>query len=148
MLVPTFVGTLVIAWLMPYMDRRDAWTIDGDATRWIGIAVLAVGGVLRVWPMFVLGNRFSGLVAIQPGHELATGGPYRWIRHPSYLGAMIGFLGWALVFRSAVGVVAVVLGFPLLFDRIDAEEALLAARFGAAYDEYRRRTWRLLPGIY
>jgi protein-S-isoprenylcysteine O-methyltransferase Ste14 len=148
MLVPTAVGTLFIAWLMPYMDRRDTWTIDGDATRWIGIAVLAVGGVLRIWPMFVLGNRFSGLVAIQPGHELATGGPYRWIRHPSYLGAMIGFLGWALVFRSAVGVVAVVLGFPLLFDRIDAEEALLAARFGAAYDEYRRRTWRLLPGIY
>jgi protein-S-isoprenylcysteine O-methyltransferase Ste14 len=148
MLVPSAVGTLVLAWVMPYMDRRDAWTIDGDATRWLGIAVLAVGGVLRIWPMFVLGRRFSGLVAIQPGHELATEGPYRWVRHPSYLGAMLALFGSALVFRSGVGVVAAVLGFPLLFDRIDAEERLLATRFGAAYDEYRRRTWRLIPGIY
>jgi protein-S-isoprenylcysteine O-methyltransferase Ste14 len=148
MFVPSAVGMLVLAWVMPHMDRRDAWTIDGDATRWLGIAALAVGGVLRIWPMFVLGRRFSGLVAIQPGHELATGGPYRWVRHPSYLGMMLGFFGWALVFRSAVGVVAAVLGFPLLADRIDAEERLLAGRFGAAYDEYRRRTWRLVPGIY
>ena len=148
MLVPSAVGMLVLSWVMPYMDRLDAWTIDGDTTRWLGVAVLVVGGVLRIWPMFVLGSRFSGLVAIQPGHELATDGPYRWVRHPSYLGLMLGFFGWALVFRSAVGVVAGVLGFPLLSDRIDAEEALLAARFGAAYEEYRRRTWRLVPGIY
>src|SRR5262245_19489673 len=148
MLVPAAVALLLLGWLMPFMDRRDLLTIDGDAARWIGVATLVVAGVLRIWPMFVLGHRFSGLVAIQPGHELVTTGPYRHVRHPSYLGMMLGLVGWALVFRSSVGVAAAALGLPLLALRIDSEEALLAAHFGAAYADYRRRTWRLVPGVY
>ncbi|MCM3755760.1 hypothetical protein M3665_27965, partial [Bacillus licheniformis] len=58
---------------------------------------------------FVLGKRFSGLVAIQPGHTLVTGGIYSRIRNPSYLGLVVNSLGWALVFRSSVGVLLVVL---------------------------------------
>jgi protein-S-isoprenylcysteine O-methyltransferase Ste14 len=146
--IPTAGGVLLLAWLVPFMDRRDLWTLDGDAVRWLGLAILLVAGPLRIWPMFVLGRRFSGLVAIQPGHELATTGPYRYVRHPSYLGMMLGLVGWALVFRSSVGLAAAALGIPLLVARIDAEEALLASRFGEAYAEYRRRTWRLVPGIY
>ena len=146
--MPAAVGTLVLAWLMPSMDRRDVWTIDGAAVRWLGVATLVVGCVLRVWPMFVLGRRFSGLVALQPDHELVTDGPYRWVRHPSYLGGMLGMLGWALVFRSSVGVVATVLGLIPLADRIHTEETLLASRFGGRYEDYRRRTWRLVPGLY
>lgn len=146
--IPTAIGTLVLTWLMPFMDRRDVWTLDGDAARYAGVALLAVGGVLRIWPMFVLGRRFSGLVAIQPGHELVTTGPYRYVRHPSYLGMMLGFAGWALVFRSGVGLLAAVLGLVLLEQRIAAEEALLSSQFGSPYEEYRRRTWRLVPGLY
>ena len=148
MFFPAVAGVVLLAWLVPFMDRRDLWTLDGDAARWSGLAILVVGSVLRIWPMFVLGQRFSGLVAIQPGHELATDGPYRYVRHPSYLGMMIGFVGWALVFRSSVGLAAAALGVPLLVARIDAEEALLASRFGDRYAEYRRRTWRLIPGVY
>jgi protein-S-isoprenylcysteine O-methyltransferase Ste14 len=147
-LLPAFLGLLVICWLMPYMDRHDVWTLGGDAVRWSGVVILAVGGVLRIWPMFVLGRRFSGLVAIQPGHELVTAGPYRWVRHPSYLGQMIAMVGWALVFRSSVGLIATALGFFLVRDRMDDEEALLASEFGPAYEDYRRRTWRLVPGVY
>jgi protein-S-isoprenylcysteine O-methyltransferase Ste14 len=146
--LPTAVAMLFLAWLMPFMDRRDAWTIDGDVARWTGVATLLVGGVLRIWPMFVLGYRFSGFVAIQPGHALVTTGPYRYVRHPSYLGMMLGLVGWALVFRSSIGLVVAVLGLPLLVDRIDSEEALLASHFGAEYADYRRRTWRLVPGLY
>ena len=103
---------------------------------------------MRLWPVFVLGRRFSGLVAIQPGHELVTDGPYRYVRHPSYLGMMLALAGWALVFRSAVGLAATALGLLVLATRIEAEEALLASQFGEPYEEYRRRTWRLLPGVY
>jgi protein-S-isoprenylcysteine O-methyltransferase Ste14 len=146
--VPTVVFVLLLAWGMPYLDRHDHWTFDGDVARWAGVAILLVGGFLRIWPMFVLGRRFSGLVAVQPGHELVTHGPYRWVRHPSYLGMMIGFVGWALVFRSGVGLVAVALALPPLLVRIESEEALLASQFGSAYADYRARTWRLLPGVY
>jgi protein-S-isoprenylcysteine O-methyltransferase Ste14 len=141
-------GSLLLAWQMPHLDRRDVWTIDGDAARYAGVVILLVGGILRIWPMFVLGRRFSGFVAIQPDHELVTSGPYRWIRHPSYLGAMLAFVGWALVFRSVVGLVAAALGLLLLHVRIESEEALLASQFGRAYADYRARTWRLLPGVY
>jgi protein-S-isoprenylcysteine O-methyltransferase Ste14 len=145
---PTALGSLILFWLLPYLDRRDLGTLDGDAVRYAGLALLGVGGVLRIWPMFVLGRLFSGLVAIQPGHRLVTAGPYRFVRHPSFLGLMLGFLGWALLFRSGIGLVAVALGIPILHARIEAEEALLASHFGTAYDAYRRRTWRLLPGVY
>jgi protein-S-isoprenylcysteine O-methyltransferase Ste14 len=145
---PMAAGILLLAWLMPFMDRRDLWTIDGDVVRYAGVSLLGAGGVLRIWPMFVLGRRFSGLVAIQPGHELVTSGPYRHLRHPSYLGMMLAFLGWALVFRSSVGVAAYLFGLPLLHQRIESEEALLASQFGGVYDAYRRRTWRLVPWVY
>jgi protein-S-isoprenylcysteine O-methyltransferase Ste14 len=87
---------LLIGWVPALTDRMDWGTIDGDTTRWLGVAIYMIGGVVRLWPVFVLGNRFSGLVAIQPGHRLVTTGPYRRIRHPSYLGMLISVLGWAL----------------------------------------------------
>jgi protein-S-isoprenylcysteine O-methyltransferase Ste14 len=136
------------AYLPAYTDRREFWTIDGDMIRWLGVVLFAAGGVLRLWPVFVLGERFSGLVAIQPRHTLVTSGVYGVIRHPSYLGLLINSLGWSLAFRSGVGVLLTVLLIPPLLARIDAEENLLHSEFGDNYNVYRSRTWRLIPGIY
>jgi protein-S-isoprenylcysteine O-methyltransferase Ste14 len=136
------------AYLPAYTDRHDIWTIDGDAVRWIGVTLFAIGGALRLWPVYVLGNRFSGLVAIQPGHALVTTGIYSLIRHPSYLGLLISSLGWGLAFRSGVGVLLAALLVPPLVARIQAEERLLRSQFGAEYDAYRARTSRLIPGVY
>jgi protein-S-isoprenylcysteine O-methyltransferase Ste14 len=139
---------LLGAYLPAYSDRIGFWTLDGDAVRWLGVALYAAGGALRLWPVFVLGRRFSGLVAIQPGHTLVTRGPYAVIRHPSYLGLIVNFLGWVLVFRSGVGVLlAAVMLLPVLA-RMRAEEVLLRSEFGAEYEAYRARTARLVPGIY
>jgi len=139
---------LVAAYLPAYTDRIGFWTIDGDTVRWIGVTLFALGGVLRLWPVFVLGHRFSGLVAIQPGHTLVTTGIYSVIRHPSYLGLMVNSLGWALAFRSGVGVLLTALTIPPLLARIRAEEALLHSQFGGEYDAYRARTSRLIPSVY
>jgi protein-S-isoprenylcysteine O-methyltransferase Ste14 len=139
---------LLAAYLPAYTDRHDFWTIDGDAVRWLGVILFAVGLALRLWPVYVLGNRFSGLVAIQPGHALVTTGIYGLIRHPSYLGLLISSLGWGLAFRSGVGVLLAVLLVPPVIARIQAEERLLRSQFGAEYDTYRARTSRLIPGIY
>ncbi len=57
-------------------------------------------------------------------------------------------LGWALAFRSAVGVLLVLLLVPPLIARIHAEERLLGSEFGEEYDAYRARTARLIPGVY
>jgi protein-S-isoprenylcysteine O-methyltransferase Ste14 len=147
-LIPLVVLGLLAAYLPAYTDRREFWTIDGDAVRWLGVVLFAAGGALRLWPVFVLGNRFSGLVAIQPGHTLVTTGIYAVIRHPSYLGLLVNSLGWALAFRSGVGVLLGALLIPPLLARIHAEERLLRAQFGEAYDAYRARTSRMIPGLY
>lgn len=147
--LPVFTGLgLLGAYVPAWTDRTDFWTLDGDAVRWLGVALFIVGGALRIWPVFVLGRRFSGLVAIQPGHRLVTGGIYGMIRHPSYLGLLAGALGWALAFRSGIGVVLALLNLLPLVARIRAEERLLTDQFGAEYEAYRRRTWRLMPGLY
>jgi protein-S-isoprenylcysteine O-methyltransferase Ste14 len=139
---------LLSAYFPAYTDRREFWTFDGDAVRWVGVALFAAGGALRIWPVFVLGHRFSGLVAIQPGHTLVTSGVYGVIRHPSYLGLLVNSLGWALAFRSGVGVLLTALMIPPLVARMRAEETLLRTQFGGEYDAYSRRTSRLIPGIY
>jgi protein-S-isoprenylcysteine O-methyltransferase Ste14 len=138
----------VDAYLPAYTDQHDILTFGGEGVRWFGVALFAVGGVLRIAPVFVLGRRFSGLVAIQPGHRLVTSGIYRVIRHPSYLGLLVNALGWGLAFRAGVGVFIAVLMLIVVLARIEAEERLLRETFGAEYDAYRARTWRLIPYLY
>lgn len=140
--------SILSAYLSAYTDRKDIWVIDGDAARWTGVVLLVVGGTIRLWPVFVLGNRFSGLVAIQKGHKLVTTGIYGVVRNPSYVGLLLSSLAWNLCFRSIAGMVLTVLMIPALVARIHAEERMLASQFGAEYEAYRRRTWRLVPGLY
>jgi protein-S-isoprenylcysteine O-methyltransferase Ste14 len=146
--VPLLVIGLLSAFLPAYAERQGWWILDGETVRWLGVFFYLAGGALRIWPIFVLGRRFSGLVAIQPEHELVTDGIYRVIRHPSYLGMIILMLGWALAFRSGLGVFLAALTVPPLLARIRSEENLLRLQFGDEYDAYRRRTSRLIPGIY
>jgi len=139
---------LASAIVPPYTDRVSFWTFDGDTVRWAGVIVYVFGGALRLWPVFALGSRFSGLVAIQMDHRLETRGVYSLIRNPSYLGMLINTLGWGLAFRGWSGVVIALLLLVPLVARIHSEERLLRAHFGAEYEAYLARTWRLVPGIY
>lgn len=147
--LPAFgvIGT-VSAFLPAYTDWIDVWTFGGEGVRWLGALLFIVGGVLRLWPVFVLGKRFSGLVAIQPGHRLVTDGIYRTLRNPSYLGMLVNAVGWALAFRSGVGLLLAALTLIPLIARIHSEEALLRAQFGSEYEAYCSRSWRLIPGVY
>jgi protein-S-isoprenylcysteine O-methyltransferase Ste14 len=139
---------LIDAYLPAYTDRVGFLTFGGEGVRWLGVLLYMAGGVLRLAPVFVLGRRFSGLVAIQPEHRLMTSGLYGIIRHPSYLGLFVLTLGWGLAFRSGVGVIIAVLMLVVVLARIKAEERLLSETFGAEYDAYRARTWRLIPYVY
>ena len=146
--LPLAAVGLANAYLPAYTDRMNLWTLDGQGVRWLSVAFYIAGGALRIWPVFVLGRRFSGLVAIQPGHRLVTTWIYSVVRHPSYLGLLINAIGWALAFRSSVGILLALLYIPPLLARIRSEEALLSSHFGGEYTAYRARTSRLIPGVY
>ena len=147
-LIPLALLSLAIAALPPFADRREIATFGGDAVRYLGLVPLVVGAVGRVGPMFSLGDRFTWPLAIQRDHALLTTGLYRVIRHPSYAGAWLGAFGWALLFRSGIGLILAALLFPLFNPIIQAEEAALRAEFGDEYATYQRRTWRLIPFVY
>src|SRR5690242_4341404 len=115
--------------------------------RWHVVVLLAAGGALRIWPVFVLGHRFSGLVAIQPHHKLvraASTAPSvtraiwrcsstRWDgRSPFVRGS--GYCSQCSIFRRS--------------SRIRAEERMLRTEFGGEYDVYCSRTSQLIPGLY
>lgn len=144
---PISLLSIVMGFLPAWSDRTGLLTF-GEGVRWPGVVIYAIGGVARLAPVVVLGNRFSGLVAIQKDHQLVTTGWYGLIRNPSYVGMIAMGLGWGLVFRSGLGVIIALALIPFLITRINAEERLLASHFGAAYEDYRGRTWRLIPWVY
>ena len=141
--------SLFTAYVMPYMDARDLFTLPGgDVLRWTGFAILTGGVALRLGAMLELGERFASVVAVQPGHRLHTGGLYARVRHPSYLGILLMDLGFAGVFRSVVALLLMPVVFWMFKGRMDVEEAFMIERFGAEYRDYMARTARLLPGVY
>src|SRR5260370_34198052 len=132
----------------PFCDRRDLWTIDGDGTRYLGLALFWIGSVIRLIAVFALGRRFSGLVAIQPDHKLKTDGIYKHVRHPSYTGLLVAMIGWVLVFRSTIGLVLNIILFLLLLRRMADEQKFLKAEVVDEYRAYQENTRRLVPFMY
>ena len=116
---------------------------------WLGCALMAAGLLLRAWSVNVLAEHFTVDVAIRPGHELIRSGPYRLLRHPSYTGLLLTFLGFALALGSAWSLllIAVVVTSALVW-RIRVEEAVLRSAFPEAYPAYARETKRLVPFLW
>jgi protein-S-isoprenylcysteine O-methyltransferase Ste14 len=117
---------------------------------WLLLLPLLLAIPLRWWSMATLGEAFTRTLRILPGHAVVQSGPYRAIRHPGYLANLLAFPpAGALIADSCVfGLLALVVQVTAYIYRIGYEEEMLATHLGAAYAEYQRRTWRLLPWIY
>ena len=122
---------------------------EPEALFWVFVfpILLAVGlGVaFAIWARRHLGEFWSARVTLKEDHHLIQSGPYARVRHPIYSGLLLAMIGTALFvgeWRAALGVFLVFVGHWLKARR---EESLLATEFGAAYEEYRRRTGSLVP---
>ena len=113
-----------------------------------GLLLAAAGAALASWSKLRLGALFSTTLGVKQGHEIVSGGPYAWVRHPMYTGLLLVMLGGALVYNSGVALVLLVLPFCGFFYWQSAlEERLLVAHLGDAYLRYRQITGRFLPRI-
>lgn len=146
--MPLITGGIILGRVIaPISDRHD-WMVLPNGSRRLGLGLYALGITFFEWPRFVMGRQFSFKAAIQEDHELVIRGPYRFMRHPGYAG-ILGFqTGYALIFRSIPGSLAVVPVAAAVLWRIRDEEALLASEFPEEYDSYSERTARLIPFVY
>ncbi len=121
--------------------------ITPEYIQYLGLLMIPADLARREWAIIKLGRFFSRTVQLEAGHEIITDGPYRWIRHPSYTGMILIYLGIALAIGTWLGVfitVGLMLGASMY--RISIEEKVLIEAFGTAYQDYMKSTWRLFPG--
>jgi protein-S-isoprenylcysteine O-methyltransferase Ste14 len=146
------VGLHMVAFALMYtgvgravFDRK--MPAGPTALRGVGALLILAGGALAGWARLAFASwRFTA--QLDPGHRLATGGPFRWVRHPIYAALDLLALGtalWIPTLLTALGALAMGVGGEL---RARAEEPLLERAFGETFREYRRRTRRFIPGIY
>lgn len=133
----------VIAYrLDPFWGYLPLWV------RAIGDVLMALGIVLRVWAVQVLGKFFTTTVTIQGGHHLVSDGPYRVVRHPSYTGALTTLSGFFLAAGGLFPILLAVFLVPVSFGyRIKVEEGMLLEGLGEEYRAYMARTYRLFPPL-
>jgi protein-S-isoprenylcysteine O-methyltransferase Ste14 len=105
-----------------------------------GVCLMLLGLVLRWYSARILGKYFTFDVAIQSGQTLVEAGPYRYIRHPSYSGALLTLLGFGLALGNWAGLAGSLLCLGLAYAyRIPVEEAALASALGEPYNQYLER---------
>lgn len=143
------VFSLALVLLAPFSDSHAFGVFNfGNTIRFWGFAFLIPGFVFMQMAEKYLGRQFSVEVTLQKDHQLIQGGPYRFVRHPRYLGILAFFTGISLVFRSWLAILVVsALGIVLIW-RVYAEEALMQQEFGAAWEAYCKKSWRILPFVF
>ena len=120
-----------------------------DVLAFAAVVLFGAGLALRWWAIITLGRFFTVDVTIEKDHELVERGPFRLVRHPSYTGVLLAFVGFALALRNGAALLVVLV--PIFFafiHRMNVEEAALSRALGSRYRDYMRRTKRLVPFVY
>lgn len=117
---------------------------------WIGIAIIVGGIAFRVLSIRYLGKFFTTAVETQSGQNIITEGPYTIVRHPSYLGALMAFIGLGIFLNAPVGTIIALIAMMLAYyNRITAEESTMVKEIGEAYKAFQKKTpYRLIPWIW
>ena len=115
---------------------------------WLGIAIALTGFGLRIWSMRVLGKFYTRTLKVTENQSIVRAGPYRFIRHPGYLGSILIWSGVAASTTNwIVLLIVLIVMFGVYVYRIQSEEKMLIAT-NADYAAYRKQTWRLIPFVF
>jgi protein-S-isoprenylcysteine O-methyltransferase Ste14 len=145
----SFLLSILAAVGMSKLDNVGRISLLAPFIGYVGCLAIAAGVVIRWIAVATLGRHFTLQVAIVKDHELIDRGIYGSLRHPAYLGSLISFIGFGLALENWISLI-IVLILPLgaVLYRISVEEKLLRDHFGVKYEEYCKRTKRLIPRVY
>ena len=116
---------------------------------YVGLLIIIAGMIFRFWAIISLGNLFTVNVTIKDNHQIKKDGLYKVIRHPSYSGSILSFIGYGISLNNWISLVIItILIVSAMLYRIKIEEKLLTDHFGSDYLEYCQKTYRLIPWIY
>jgi protein-S-isoprenylcysteine O-methyltransferase Ste14 len=115
----------------------------------LGVLLMWAGIGVAIWAVRTLGRFYRPVVAIQEGHAVITSGPYRYVRHPMYAGALLLMLGFGVALGSWLGILlSVLVPLPAYVRRIKVEERMLEDSLGEPYRRYAEGRARIVPGIW
>jgi protein-S-isoprenylcysteine O-methyltransferase Ste14 len=117
----------------------------GPAVSWVGALLTVIGVAFAIWARFRLGRNWGSNTKKDP--VLVTSGPYAYVRHPIYTGAMLALFGSALT--GSIVAIAMFMGsviFSLL--RIHKEERVMLCLFPGQYPRYQARTKKIIPFVW
>lgn len=147
---------VLLTWLGIALDFTLSFQFPQAAILWkrtslffIGIAFMLSGTAFRFYSMSVLGRSFTYYVAVHAEQTVVEVGPYRYVRHPSYTGALMIFVGMGLALGNWAGLLALLVCIGIAYTyRITVEESVLTATLGEPYRQYMHRTRRLVPFLF
>ncbi len=114
----------------------------------LGLVVFLVGVGAIASSLLALRTQYTLQVKTSEDQTLIQSGPYKFIRHPAYLGLILVFFSASIAWMSVYGALLAIPTIPLLLRRISIEERAMGLRFGDEYAIYKKRTKRLIPFVY
>lgn len=114
----------------------------------VGLGLFLIGVSIRIVALRTLGKYFLPDLKTMQNHKLIKHGVYKHVRHPCYLGSILFSLGIPLIFSSLYGFSLILILIPCYLYRIKIEESILLEEFGDEYQEYMKKTRKIIPFIY
>ena len=143
------IAVSITAGVFVAQNFRAAALPHGRVLASASVVLFVAGLILRWWAIIMLGRFFTVDVTIEKDHELVERGPFRIVRHPSYTGVLLAFVGLGLSLRNWAALLVILLPIGAAFiRRMNVEEDALSRALGPRYTEYMRRTKRLVPFVY
>jgi protein-S-isoprenylcysteine O-methyltransferase Ste14 len=143
------IAISVISGVFVALNFRAAALPNGPLLASTSVMLFAAGLILRWWAIISLGRFFTVDVTIEKDHELVQRGPFRIVRHPSYTGVLLAFLGLALSLCNWAALLVILVPIGAAFiHRMNVEEDALLQALGWRYAEYMKRTKRVVPFVY
>lgn len=144
----TIVASITAGFWLRHM-RTGAIPMPDVALLILSLVLVGAGVLLRAAAIATLRHSFTVDVAVREDQQLIRHGPYRFVRHPSYSGMLLIFLGLGLGMGNWFSLIVVMVPVTLaLAYRIRIEEQAMRAAFGPSYDDYARTTKGLIPGLW